>query len=205
MAKRDVEHTFRWRLDAIGRVIRASTWTSTFGWMSNRGMPRLDPEERIRAAEDVLNRVEVRSNINGTIVGHKVHTPGGVIVPDEVLMDSVPDEEEPIVEARLSPRDIDVTRLGMDAMMRLAAFNQRHASPIAGRVISMSADQLTDPRKSSPYFLARLRVIENLDARGIVMLPGMEVEVMIITNRQNAFANFMEPIANSLHRAFREH
>ena len=49
-----------------------------------------DLTERLNAARDILARSEIRASIDGTVVGLKVHTAGGVIVPREPLMDIVP-------------------------------------------------------------------------------------------------------------------
>jgi HlyD family type I secretion membrane fusion protein len=48
-----------------------------------------DIAERRRAAEDVLARTVIRAPMDGTVVGLKVHTPGGVIGAGEALMDIV--------------------------------------------------------------------------------------------------------------------
>ena len=72
-----------------------------------------DLVERIRAAEHVLSRTEIRAVRDGTVVGLQVHTPGGVIAPGERLLDIVPRDDRLIVEAYVDPNDIDVVHAGL--------------------------------------------------------------------------------------------
>ncbi|MFV2093825.1 MAG: divergent polysaccharide deacetylase family protein, partial [Hyphomicrobiales bacterium] len=67
-----------------------------------------DLGERIRAAEDVLVRTQIRAQLDGRVVGLKVHTPGGVVGPGEALMDIVPSDVRLIVEGKIDPGDIEI-------------------------------------------------------------------------------------------------
>ena len=64
-------------------------------------------EKRLKVATDVLVRTEVRSPGSGTIQDLKVHTIGAVVRPGDVLMELVPENDTLIVNARVSPLDID--------------------------------------------------------------------------------------------------
>ena len=74
----------------------------------------IDIAERIRAAEDVLKRIEVRAPLHGTIVDLQVHTPGGVVNPGERLMDIVPSGDRLVIDAQVNPNDIDIDRANAD-------------------------------------------------------------------------------------------
>ena len=162
--------------------------------------------ERVKAAEDVLRRTEIRAPLDGTVVDLQVHTPGGVIAPGERLLDIVPSGERLVVEARVDPGDIDVVHPGLRARVRFTAFNQRSVVAIDGTVTSVSADSLVDERSGVSYYLARVELAEDFaKQRGDVTLyPGMPAEVMIVTGARTALDYFMRPIARSLNRAFRE-
>ena len=58
-----------------------------------------DLAERIRAAQDVLSRTDIRSPLAGTVVDLRVHTQGGVIAPGAALMDIVPSNEKLVIDA----------------------------------------------------------------------------------------------------------
>jgi HlyD family type I secretion membrane fusion protein len=165
-----------------------------------------DLDERIRAAEDVLARTVIRSPATGTVVGLQVHTAGGVIRAGDALMGVVPSRRTLIIEARVEPADIDVVQPGLTAKVRLTAFNQRNRQPVDGRVTSISADRFTDPKTGRDFYMARVEL--NGDSlrqlKGAPLYPGMQAEVMIVTGSRTALGYFLEPLLNSLNRAFRE-
>lgn len=165
---------------------------------------QFDLTERIRSAQDILRRTEIRAPIDGKIVALKVHTPGGVIGPGEALLDLVPSDDRLVIDARIDPRDIDVVHTGLRALVRLTAFNQRNLPPLEGTVTSVSADRLSDERTGQAYYLVRIEPDEILEQAQSAIQPGMQAEVMIVTGARTALESFLDPISRSLNRAFRE-
>ena len=166
----------------------------------------LDLTERIRAAEDVRTRIEIRSPQDGIVVGLAVHTSGGVIAPGERLMDIVPSGDRLIVEAHVDPQDIDIVHDGLPARVRFTSFGQRNLVPIEGRVQSVSADHISDERTGASYYLARIELTEDpgpaLD--GGALYPGMPAEVMIVTGSRTALEYFLEPLTRTLQLSMRQ-
>jgi epimerase transport system membrane fusion protein len=167
-----------------------------------------DLQERLRALRDTLDRTEIRATTDGVVVGMGVHTIGGGITPGSQILDLVPRGERMVVEAHVSPVDIDKMHPGLVADIRFSAFNMRTTPVVEGTVETVSADRLTDPATHQPYYLARIAVTptgkEKLSALGLTVLPGMPAEVMIKIG-ERTFLNYLaQPITNSLARAFRE-
>lgn len=162
-----------------------------------------DFNEQIRSARDVLQRTSIRASQSGTIVGIQVHTTGGVIAPGQALMDIVPDGDSIIVEARIDPSDIDIVEAGLDANVRLTAYSSRNMQPIDGKVITVSADRLTDPRTNLPYFLARIELTGAI-AENVELYPGMQAEVMVVTGERTLVDYITRPVRDSFNRALRE-
>jgi HlyD family secretion protein/epimerase transport system membrane fusion protein len=81
--------------------------------------------ERLRASEDVLERTVVTAPISGTIVNLRYKTEGGVIQSGAPILEIVPADEALIIEARLSPLDIDAVEPGLPATVHLSALSQR--------------------------------------------------------------------------------
>lgn len=163
----------------------------------------VDLNEQVRAASDVLQRTTIRAAQQGTVVGLQVHTPGGVIAPGQALMDIVPVGDRIIVEARIDPADIDVVDAGLDAHVRLTAYNNRNLQPVAARVITVSADSLADPVTGQPYYLARIELTGELADR-VELYPGMQAEVMVVTGERTLADYLTRPIRDSFNRALRE-
>jgi HlyD family type I secretion membrane fusion protein len=163
-------------------------------------------QERRRAAADILERLDVIAPQSGIVVGLKVSTVGGVIRAGEPILDLVPQQDLPIIEARVKPDDIDVVVPGLDARVRLTAYNSRNVDELEGRVVYVSADRISDPRTGEPYYIAHVRPDEGSLAlsTGVRLLPGMSAEVIIRTGRRTALEYFVDPISSSFARAFRE-
>ena len=154
-----------------------------------------DLAERIHAAEDILRRTAILAIQDGTVVNLQVHTPGGVIAPGAPLLDIVPSDDALIIEARVDPRDIDVVHWGLPARVHLTAFNQRSATPMNGRVLSVSADNIIDERTGQAYYLARIKLDKDPAeaGNGVSLYPGMQAEVMIVSGARTVLDYLLAP------------
>jgi HlyD family secretion protein len=162
--------------------------------------------ERKIAAEDQLRRVEIRAPQSGMVHQLNAFTIGGVIEPGEQIMLIVPQNDRLFVESRISPRDIDQVRPGMDARLRFSAFNQQTTPQIGGHVVSISPDLTRDPTTGETFFTARISIPEvELAKLGPNKLqPGIPVEVHITTQERTALSYLVKPMADQINRAFRE-
>jgi len=165
-----------------------------------------DQEERIRASEDIFNRVVIASPSDGIITGLQKHTQGGVISPGEKLMDIVPLDDKLIIEAKVSPMDIDVVHPGLETMVQLTAYKTRTAPKMEGRLTHVSPDSFTDDRSGATYFVARIEISkEQLDVyKDVKLLPGMPATVFITVGERSLISYLFTPITDSISHAFRE-
>ena len=111
---------------------------------------------KLDVAKDVLRRVDVLAPVSGTAQNLKVFTIGQVVKGGEPLVDIVPGSERLIVEARISPTDIDGIHSGQDAEVRFPAFHSRLIPLIVGRLESGFARPL-DRRCDEAILLPRNR------------------------------------------------
>ena len=165
-----------------------------------------DTRERLRAAEDVLERIVVRAPSAGVVVNIAKTTPGAVVQRGEDLMTILPTDSELIVEARLQPLDVDVVTVGQEASLRFSALNQRVTPEVPAKVTFKSSDALTDPQTRESYFTLRLAITDDLppEIAPEQIFPGMPVETYVRTG-DRTFAEYMvKPILDSFARAFRE-
>lgn len=166
----------------------------------------VDTEEELRAAEDVLNRREIRAPTTGTVINLRFFTTDGVIEPGAPVLDIVPQHDRLIIEAEVSPLDIDVVSAGLDAQVRLTAFKLRNAPMLKGHVIQVSADRLVNERTGSAYYSALIEIdgpeVERVD--GLALYPGMPAEVIVETGKRTLLQYLAQPVGDSFVRAFRE-
>ncbi len=164
-----------------------------------------DVTERITALEDVVDRTVVTAPDFGVINGMQVHTIGGVIGPGSPIAEIVPESDELIVQASVSPNDIDRVMEGQEARVRFSAFGNR-APTIFGTVMSLSADIVADENSPAPYYLARVQVDpESLEELGNLELqPGMPAEVYINTGSRTFLQYLFRPLSDAVARSFNE-
>ncbi len=137
----------------------------------------------------------------------KFKTEGGVVQRGEPILEIVPANENLLIDAKLSPNDIDVVRAGLPAFVHLTAYNSRLTPKVQGSVKLVSADRLVDEVSKQPYFLARVEVLKDeLEqlATEIELLPGMPAEVMIVTDRRSLFEYLLRPFLDTWRRSFRQ-
>ncbi|MDP4990787.1 MAG: HlyD family type I secretion periplasmic adaptor subunit [Marivita lacus] len=164
-------------------------------------------QERRTVAADVLNRTEIRSPGSGTIQNLKVHTVGSVVRPGDVLMELVPEDEELVINARVSPIDKDNVAPGLLTEVRFTAFKTKLTPIMLGEVESVSGDVITpDNPNEPPYFLARVTVEENDIPEEIRdrITAGMPADV-IITTGERTVANFIvSPLMDAVRKSMIE-
>jgi HlyD family type I secretion membrane fusion protein len=177
-----------------------------------------DVEEQIRAAQDVVDRVEVRSPVHGVVVKKNFHTPGGVVAPGAVILELLPIGDERIIEAHVNPKDISHVRIGEQALVRLSALNQRVTPMVGASVIYVSADVLPgqalaksethpDGDTHREFYVVQVRLDQEDTLRRIpefIPTPGMPADVYIKTGERTFFEYIMKPVFDSFSRAFRE-
>jgi len=170
-----------------------------------------DVRERIHTVKGVLDRSRIVTPVRGTVVKMRYHSTGGVIEAGKSIMEIVSLQEELIIETRVRPQDIDKIKHSQIATVRLTALNQRTTPMINGKVIYISADALPDERQrayasTSDLYVVRVRLESSSIAaiRDFQPTPGMPAEVYIQTTERTFFEYLMQPIRDSMARAFRE-
>lgn len=165
-----------------------------------------DLQERMAALEDRLSRIVIRAPDDGMILGMTVHTIGGVVSPATPLLDIVPSVSDLVVEAQVSPIDIDRVGAGKAADIRFSAFNSSTTPVIKGEVVHVSADRLINEETGMPYYLARVTMTEEgTRALGSLRLqPGMPAEVLINTGERTMLQYLVQPATDAVARAMIE-
>ncbi len=166
-----------------------------------------DFTERLLAAEHVYEQTELKSPVDGVVVGSGVHTLGGVIAPGAVLMEIVPVNDRLVIEAAVIPKDIDNVQVGLEAGIQFSAFSQHEAPQILGKVTYIAADILENEKTGELYYKAKIEVDDDQIARlgqERKILPGMMADVIIFTGSRRPIDYLLEPLVVSFRKAWRE-
>ena len=163
-------------------------------------------EERLKHSRDVLARTEITTPVGGKVINLAHSTIGGVVQPGEPILEIVPDEDDLIIEAQVSPLDIDVVHRGLEAEVRFTALSFRRTPSVTGEVIYVSADKIVDDATRQAFYAARVRIsAEQLDSvPGLKLHPGMPVDVLIKTGERTVLNSVLAPVVDSMARSFRE-
>lgn len=167
----------------------------------------LDLREEYLAAKTELGRTVVRAPASGTVFGSQIHTIGGVVRAGDTLLEIVPDHDQLVIEVKLRPQDVDDVSVGQSTEIRFSAFKQRLTPTVEGRISFVSADTFYDSHSPEMYYIASIAIDGNeLQKLGkVILVPGMPAEAMIKTGERTALAYLVQPLKESMNRAWREH
>lgn len=163
--------------------------------------------ERLRAAEDVLSRLEIRAPETGRVFDLRYVTEGAAVERGAPILDIVPTSDRLVAEVKLQPSDVDTVQVGLTAEIRLTGLTQRNAPYLQGQVSFIAADVTQGVRAAdTSHYRAQVTfdqgAIEQLDK--VELRAGMPVQVMIKTGERSLFAYLTQPLLSSFNRAFRE-
>jgi protease secretion system membrane fusion protein len=153
-------------------------------------------QSRITAQDFDLRNAEVRSPVDGTVVGVAVFTRGAVVSPGFKLMDIVPSDDALVVEGQLAVNLVDKVHAGLPVELIFSAFNTNKTPHIPGVVTSVSADRFVDERTGQPFYRVRAKVTPEgaKMAAKLDILPGMPADMFVKTGERTMMSYLLKPI-----------
>lgn len=163
-------------------------------------------EQELIVLQDQVERSNVRAPVDGKVLALNIHTLGAVIEPGEKILNIVPENQPLIVHAQISPQDIDRVRHGMVAKVRFTSFKSSVTPEVAGTLVEISADALTNEHTNMPYYLAKVVITREalIPLGNQALVPGMPTEVLINTGSRTLLAYMVQPVTDSIARSFIE-
>jgi len=157
-----------------------------------------DLQQSHAALADRVERTIVRAPTGGVVLAMEPNTIGAVVAPGQELMSIVPDVNQFVIDAKMSPLDIDRIKIGQEAEVRFSIF--KDAYTVTGTLINLSADSLNDEVTGEPYYQAKIKLLEEdmKFLRGHTLVPGMPAQVLVKTGTRTFFGYLTSP----LRRAF---
>ncbi len=145
-----------------------------------------------------LQAVDIKSPVDGVVTGSSLFTRGGVVGSNIKIMEIVPSDDAYVVEGQLPVNLIDKVHVGLPVEMSFAAFNANRTPHIPGEVIQVAADRTVDERTGNAYYKVRARVTpagaKIIDAKKLVVVSGMPVEVFVKTGERTMISYLFKPI-----------
>ena len=162
----------------------------------------------VRGRADSLTRLTLRSPVRGIVKNIEVSTINGVIPPNGKLMDIVPLDDQLLIEARISPRDIAFIHPGQRASVKITAYDYAVYGGLEGSVTSISADTIQDETNPEIYYY-RVFIQTSSDAlvndagKRFPIVPGMIATADIHTGSKTVLEYLIKPF-NRAQEALRE-
>ncbi|MDP8997435.1 MAG: HlyD family type I secretion periplasmic adaptor subunit [Pseudomonadota bacterium] len=161
------------------------------------------------ATRSKLDHTTIKAPITGTVYQLSVHTEGGVIAPGETLMMILPQDDDLVLQAAVSPNDINSVREGQKAEVRFSGLNSRTTPAIFAQVTQVAANTTKpDSSKSDalPFYATTLVIPAGERAKlgDNKLRPGMAAEAFIATEARSPFSYLIRPLIESWSHAMRE-
>jgi membrane fusion protein, adhesin transport system len=157
---------------------------------------------------DKLKRTTITSPVRGVVKDVAVATIGGVVAPGGTVMEIVPIEDQLLIEAHLSPRDIAFIRPGLKAVVKLTAYDPAIYGTLPAVVDRVSPDTIEDKTQRGQYYY-RIYVRTNdaflstKDGKRHPIIPGMIATTEIRTGQKTIIEYLLKPL-NKASEALRE-
>jgi len=186
--------------------LRKSFASEVAGLLGDARTKVYELRERLATLQDRDQRTDILAPESGMVMGMTVHTLGAVVSPGTALMDIVPAGEELIVEAQVSPTDIDRIAVGRPAGIRFSAFKSSTTPVIEGQLVQVSADRLINNDTGTAYYLARVALTEKgrKTLGNLTLVPGMPAEVLINTGERTLLQYLVQPASDAFARSLIE-
>lgn len=167
-------------------------------------------EQILMQRKDQLAHIELKSPVNGVVKNVKITTLGGVVKPSEDVMEIVPEDDDLVIEAKVKPTDIAFIRPGLDANVKIDAYDYSIYGSLSGKLIYISADTLTEDLKQGEQAYYRVQVkalTKKFSARPQEVLeiqPGMTATVEIITGKNTVLKYIIKPVIKTMSESLGE-
>jgi HlyD family type I secretion membrane fusion protein len=158
----------------------------------------LEYVDRLKSSRDLLSLTVLRAPQSGTVLGVKA-TIGGVVRPDEPLIEIVPDDHALMLRVVVPPQDINDVKPDTAARVSIHG-GGRGLRGLDARVINVSPDLIPHPRIASGTYIAEVEILPgalSTSARKRLQ-PGMAASVKLITGHRSVWTYMTEGLLDAL-------
>lgn len=165
-----------------------------------------DQQIRIAEADDRLAKAVVKAPVAGIIDKLAFSTLGSVIPSSTPIAQIVPDADILVVEANVSPADIDQLKTGQRARVMFPTLNQNITPQLTGILTFLSAESANDGNGGPSFF--RIRITLDRSSIGSQLYSqlraGTPAEVFLETGDRSLLSYLFKPLLDQINRAFRQ-
>lgn len=152
---------------------------------------------------DRVNQTDVVAPVTGTIKQLHYNTVGGVVLPGRDIVELIPADDTLLLEVKIKPKDIAFLAPGQEANVKLTAYDFVVYGGMEGVIEQIGADTILDSN-DEPYYEITVRTREVDFGPDQPIIPGMTVDVDILTGRKTVLSYLMKPVLRAQQRALSE-
>ena len=152
---------------------------------------------------DKIKYAEIRSPVRGTVQRVFTNTVGGVVQPGHEVVEMVPLDDQLLIEAKVSPKDIAFLHPGLEAIVKFTAYDFVVYGGLKGKVEHISPDTITD-EKERTFYIVRVRTERAGFDPSLPIMPGMMTQVDILTGKKTVLAYLLKPVLRAQQNAMTE-
>ncbi len=161
--------------------------------------------EELNAANEQIVRSVVRSPIDGTIYKLSANTVGGIVRSGEALAEIVPNDAVIRIEGKVQPSDRTKIWNGMTAKIRPSSYEFSRKTMLRAEIVNISAKTYFDDLTRTWYYRVILKTAKEDADKTKDFLPGMIVEVNILSGEESVLEYLLSPILRGVRGALSEH
>lgn len=153
----------------------------------------------LTSREDSFRRTVLRAPKRGVVKNIRINTVGGVIQPGQDLLEIIPMDDSLLIETRIRPSDIAFLRPGMEAIVKVTAYDSAVYGWLPAKLVQISPDTLRDEvRRDETYYRALVRTdaaaLKTPDGKSLPIIPGMLAQVDIKTGQKSVLSYIFKPV-----------
>lgn len=158
--------------------------------------------------QDSVDRTQILSPVTGIIKQMFINTVGGVIRPGMDIVEIVPTQDALLIEAKIKPSDVAFIHPGQKSIVKFTAYDFSIYGGMVGEVYQISSDTIVDQQKQESYYLVKVKINQknsvNSKLSNVKILPGMTVNVDIVTGKKTIMQYLLKPIIKARDTALTE-
>jgi adhesin transport system membrane fusion protein len=167
-------------------------------------------EQTLTQRKNQLVQTTLRAPLKGIVKNVRITTRGGVLRPGEEVMQIVPLEDDLLIEAKVKSVDIAFLKPGLDANVKIDAFDPSIYGTLPGKLTYISPDTLSDElaRGEQPYYRVQVKTtgrrFSGRPDADLEIQPGMTATVEIKTGSKTVLQYLTKPVTKTLGNALGE-
>lgn len=159
---------------------------------------------RIAVLKDEIANNIIKAPSNGVVTNMQVHSEGELAKPNQPILYLVPKTNKYIIEAKVSPNDIDKVKVGEKADVNFPSYVDPAAKPVEAIVKYVSADVIKNQREQYYKIILEFtpKGLKAIRENNFEIIPGMPVVVFIKADKRSFASYILLPIKQLLKGAF---